>query len=824
MSNGLGRLGARVFVRVRADLDVPWSSQDVDQWLDGQTLGLWGQLRQSIAGLAIRPVFSDLRPIESLNARVLRSQHARPTPKYGNYAFLDTLHQADVYRVRDIVRGTGWDVFATVSVHGPFRPAAAPVLPADDDEFEDQRHLRGFMEDFGDPKPGSEGHGVGARLVWRYPGGAGQSIAFADVEAGWGRKHPDLRDPADMPIVFGEQDGSGTWKEHGTAMLGVVCALDNGQGVIGIAPSLESVVLSSISEPIPGDDDGSLPSGTDADLSPGRRANVAGAIAAAVERLDDGDVLLIEVERIDEEANGSLVLPVEVDELAFEAIRDAVDAKVVVVEAAGNGALVVDGHLLTDEGGRDSGAIMVGAAYGFDPYEPYLPGNHGERIDCWGWAGQIRTTWRNGPGDFTYKDTKSTSGAAAVIAGVCASIQGMRKAYHEDPYDPDTLRGVLRSNVGTASQQADLGYLPDLKTIASSVLGLPYPFVREDVDDDGSPFPDMWGMSPDIIVVKNLLDADAAAAAFGPDADNEDEIWLGDAPERFVPCWVHVRVRNTGAGDAENVRVLLFESQPIFFATPAGARVVGEVVVPVVPAGEFAVSPPIPWTPARRFASLGTIIGISGEPPYTTDYAGYATHGRWLRFECRAIATRNLFRLSWDRERAMFKDRQVVTIPFRGGERSERPDRPGRSGSGRRAGRRRRRPWRSSLLELDLAELGDRRVWLLGPERVIGALARDGDEVERLPRPYGRFGAVARLAPGRNLRPFVWHADTTDVSELALLIDAEEPLDAPFVTISATQRTARGGLIGKMVWRLESQPSQPDPDAPDDADNAEPLA
>ena len=69
-------------------------------------------------------------------------------------------------------------------------------------------------------------------MLFRSNGGRGEGIKIIDVEGAWNTSHED------MPTLFSD---SGThyndlmWRNHGTAVVGVIAAIDNGYGISGIA-------------------------------------------------------------------------------------------------------------------------------------------------------------------------------------------------------------------------------------------------------------------------------------------------------------------------------------------------------------------------------------------------------------------------------------------------------------------------------------------------------------------------------------------------------------------------------------------------------------
>jgi Subtilase family/LGFP repeat len=297
--------------------------------------------------------------------------------------------------------------------------------------------------------------GIGVERAWDR-GADGTGCRLIDVEHAW------LLDPPheDLPPNITLLDGVNrqTERGHGTAVLGVIAALDNKVGVVGIAPQATISVISAD------------------DRSPGETnatSHVAGKILAGVAGLSPGDVLLLEVQ-IDN-------LPVETDSFIFDAIFLATLCDVIVVEAAGNKAsdldvVTVDGvHALSRLSSefKDSGAILVGACA---PDVPHIRGsdsNFGTRIDCHAWGEKVLTTGSRFDPVFTndYFRFSGTSAAAAIIAGVCLLTQHLQKILigpNAAPLTPKTMRRILSDpNNGTPSNDIldGIGPMPDFTKI-----------------------------------------------------------------------------------------------------------------------------------------------------------------------------------------------------------------------------------------------------------------------------------------------------------------------------------------------------------------------
>jgi hypothetical protein len=151
-----------------------------------------------------------------------------------------------------------------------------PVVNAADDPFNAQQGYENAAP-----------QGIDARWAWTQTGGEGQGVGVVDLEQGWRLGHEDLASKAPTLIFNVNRDGVGTYVgNHGTAVLGEIAADDNTRGVVGIAPSLASLRVTSYFDGV-------------------TAVHVADAAIAALPTMNAGDVLLMEVQR------GSALLPAE---------------------------------------------------------------------------------------------------------------------------------------------------------------------------------------------------------------------------------------------------------------------------------------------------------------------------------------------------------------------------------------------------------------------------------------------------------------------------------------------------------------------------------
>lgn len=315
-----------------------------------------------------------------------------------------------------------------------------------------------------DPAPG----GIDARYAWTIAGGRGAGIRIIDCEWGWRFTHEDLLQNQ-MGVVFGSSSSS---DNHGTAVLGEISGDRNAFGVLGIAPDAIVGAASFVSSPS------------------------AQTIRQAANRLNAGDIILLEIHRPGPRATGvgqQGFIAIEWWYDDFLAIRYAASRGIIVVEAAGNGAQNFDDAIYDvrpagfpaawrnpfNPGNPSSGAVVVGAGApppgthgrNHGPDRSRLGfSNYGRRVDVQGWGREVTTTGYGdlqggGNRDFWYTDTFSgTSSASPIVVGALACVQGVLRAQGGTLLTPASARTLLRT---TGSPQQDAPTRPSTQRIGT---------------------------------------------------------------------------------------------------------------------------------------------------------------------------------------------------------------------------------------------------------------------------------------------------------------------------------------------------------------------
>ncbi len=464
-------LPRRVVVKFEDDSDLTYEDGVEKRLLDD-----WSVLSREFPGITLRKLFRSLEPTEiekwAKKAESEAKRKAEPQdeskkpPSLLRYFSVECPQALSAQSLARKLRSVKSVERAYVE-SGPVPPPA--VTPDDETHRPNQQYLDAEL---------SQG-GVDAVYAWDFIGPPGTGPKVVDIEWGWTLNHEDLPNTR-IQLISGQ---NALLFGHGTSVLGVIAADDNARGCIGIIPNLASIGLVSQWRTL-------------------SAYSTADAILSAIPHLGFGDVLLLEAQTNVEslaaaEGDPSLIaqdVPVELEEATFQMIRMATSLGIVVVEAAGNGNKNLDtvknssglNVLLRTLGDgsnnldfKDSGAILVSAAYRGRPHHRYPNACHGDRVDCYAWGEQVTTTgdgWGgNTPNAYTFA-FGGTSAAAAIVAGVALAVQDIEQIKRGARFSPERLREILRDpTYGTlpaASDVGRIGVMPDLRKIIDGAIGV----------------------------------------------------------------------------------------------------------------------------------------------------------------------------------------------------------------------------------------------------------------------------------------------------------------------------------------------------------------
>lgn len=313
--------------------------------------------------------------------------------------------------------------------------------------------------------------GIDARYAWTLPGGGGAGVGIVDIEGGWNFSHEDLRQNQGG-VIGGTPSTDPGWRNHGTAVVGEFGGDRNSFGITGICPDAHVRAVSIFG------------------------LGTAPAIRKAADASKRGDIILIELHAPGPEATGygqQGYIAMEWWPQNYDAIRYAAAKDVIVVEAAGNGAVNYDAAIYNkrpagfptswknpfNPANPSSGAVIVGAGApppgthgrNHGPDRSRLGfSNYGARVDCQGWGREVTTT---GYGDLQggsnedlhYTDTFSgTSSASPIVVGALGCVQGVLRAQGGTLL---TSAGATSSLRSTGSPQQDAPGRPRTQRIGN---------------------------------------------------------------------------------------------------------------------------------------------------------------------------------------------------------------------------------------------------------------------------------------------------------------------------------------------------------------------
>lgn len=447
---------SQVIVKLVRDTKLRLSGNNLIS-LTGKNLGEINKALSNKSNLKINRLISKSADDLEMKKLILESKSGYELADFNNYFTIDVSSSDEA---EQLINQLNRLPEVEIAYAQPYIVPAGDIDPPTPDYSGDQDYLRAA--------PG----GVDADYAQTITGGDGSGVKLYDIEGDWLVAHEDL-DINPNVILGGDPTGNLATRNHGTAVMGVIKSGVDGFGVSGISPAVEVGMASYLTY------------------------NISEAILLAIDQLESGDIILIEIEApgprydfaIRSDKRGYIC--VEYWQDVFDAVQFAWANGIIVVEAAGNGVEYLGDAIyenLFDTTYRNSHAIMVGAGappsgnFGLD--RSWLGfSNYGERINVQGQGREVVTTGYgdlfNGGGDelqYYTGDFNGTSSAAAIVAGSVASLQGIyRNRYNGASLDSDRMRNVI---IATGSPQSGatsyhIGPRPDIRA-AEAVLPAPY--------------------------------------------------------------------------------------------------------------------------------------------------------------------------------------------------------------------------------------------------------------------------------------------------------------------------------------------------------------
>ncbi len=605
-----------VILKFGPGVQIPYVDH-AEQQMSGALEAGWSELAALYPGISLTPTypFQDPATWDALKARLTTSQ--MPQIAVMRRFFDVTLPAgADVTAFRgDALQRLPGLQLVTAKARGR-NPS---VDPSDDVWAKDQTYLQ--SPDW----TGSTSHfgGVGIADLWKDPadgtfeaGSDGDGMRVLVIERDWYEDHADLQLAGRYSLVFGDRENVEESIEHGTGTIGVIAGLDNVEGIVGICPNIDQVLLGTYLTWNP------ATSEFDQDIDD--------AIVEGIAHLSAGEAMLLEIQT---DGNAIVELnerPIEIYPEVFEAIKLATLLGVVVIEPAGNKAESLDafwttltsyGYSSDDYVDDDCGAILVAACSAVrsttrgecDPFRAYFASAFGARIHCFAFGADVMTTgisgsappWTSAYYSATYN---ATSAASAIVAGAVCALQGVALQRRGALLTPEEMRALLTDPVNTSSCSNAvtwIGLMPNLPLLVDKIVAGADLFVRDDTTDDGVGMSVSVFDSPDIVIWTK-----PTAPASVTDLDSPGPALTGSGSAS-----VYIRAHNRGLATSSSGQVQLYWAPAATLLLPSDFNFIGAKALPAILADSKDMSDA--FTPVGSVSSfegcLMTIVSADGD-------------------------------------------------------------------------------------------------------------------------------------------------------------------------------------------------------------------
>lgn len=578
--------GEKIIVKFKDYVQLPYE-EGVERYIEEYNVGAWKKLSKKYSGINIRPLFSKIKKEDVIRhtKNALESNPDYKDPHYLNYFIINC--PAEVNANALLKQLKKWTNIEHAYLD-------QPIFSPDVDYLNDpDSGLQQYLDPFPD--------GIDAKYAWGFAGGDGATpgLRFVDLERDWDFTTGDLLITDPGSIIYGSRSGITADIEHGKSVLGIICSQDNTAATVGIVPNTSDVKLAA--------HDGTISDLHDAIVD----------LITTPGKLNPGDILLIEATiQLADEMGTNRYVPVEGVEAIFDAIEDATNAGIIVIEAAGDDNVNLDDFQTFDEGDTpfttdgsgfgDSGAIMVTAGMWVGAEVKHsTDANYGSRIDCFYFGDNLQTIG----GTFS-----GTSASTAVVAGAAIAMQSLYESAYGFKLTPSELRQYMidtgeifdNDSDGTADDTL-IGVMPNLRNFIDTHMAKPDVYIRDNLGDTGDTSTGCLSISPDMKVTVGDYSGDADAAFNSAEVGNKVEIGLDH--------YVWVRAINRGGEDAVDVVATIYWSEVASLINPTGWNLINTITWNVPQGGSLYAGGPIAW-PSTSLPPEGhyCLIGILDHP------------------------------------------------------------------------------------------------------------------------------------------------------------------------------------------------------------------
>lgn len=313
--------------------------------------------------------------------------------------------------------------------------------------------------------------GVNMEYAWDL-GLNGQNIRVRDIEYGFNKNHEEFAHRENVmvaPNLSINSNVNPNWQEHGTAVMGIVCADPADYGIKGLAHGASEVLL--------------YPEYTNEYFY-----NRFQAVSRAINNSTLGNVVIYEMQTIGASTTqDDDYVPAEYSFSIWNLTKAATDMGIIVVAAAGNGNQNLDDPMYEQYMSRgNSGAIIVGAGTASVLHNrintSWWGSTYGSRVDLQGWGEGVLTAgygdYATIGGDFNQRYTifNGTSSATPIVASCVIVLQSYYYNLFNEYLLPTQMKEILQTtgypqgtgvagNIGPLpNMQAAIAYINSLKS------------------------------------------------------------------------------------------------------------------------------------------------------------------------------------------------------------------------------------------------------------------------------------------------------------------------------------------------------------------------